>query len=185
MGSSQLAPSHGHSLAALQVTPKATLCKQEISGSHLDSSKISLGLDGGASRLDIPPHLPSPSASSLCKSQRETPPKCNGGTMGQQQIIGKNPCKALCSTQPWPGLGQHLTHLLSLLQGQVGGSQGLDRADDFPQLQVTEVAPDVAIELLGFFPPHLREVLLLQRRLDLRGERGHGDSGHVSAQVMV
>lgn len=32
MGSSQLAPGHGHSLAGLHVTPKAALCNQEISG---------------------------------------------------------------------------------------------------------------------------------------------------------
>lgn len=107
-GSSQLDPSHGHSLAGLQVTPKAALCKQEMSGSHWDSSEMRLGLDNGASRhprpLGTAPQLPPPSPSSLCGGQG-VPPKCNGGATGQQQSLearGKNPFKGFRSTPATP-----------------------------------------------------------------------------------
>lgn len=50
----------GLSLAGLQVTSKAVLCKQEISISHWDPSKMRLGLDNGASR-----HPASPGDSTL------------------------------------------------------------------------------------------------------------------------
>lgn len=92
-GSSQLAPSHGHSLAGLQVTPKAALCKQEISGSHSDSSEMRLGPDDGASRLHIPPHLPSLSPSFLFKSQRDTPKtqRRHNGSATVSGLLGKIP----------------------------------------------------------------------------------------------
>lgn len=120
-GSSQLDPSHGHSLAGLQVTPKAALCKQEMSGSHWDSSEMRLGLDNGASRhprpLGTAPQLPPPPLSSLCGGQG-VPPKCNGGATGQRQSLEawrKILLRDFAALQQRPGLRQHLAYLLSLL----------------------------------------------------------------------
>lgn len=94
---------------------------------------------------------------------------------GQQKGLnaqGKMAFRGFSSMQASPGIRQHIAYLLPLVQGQVGGPQGLDGSDDFLQLWVTEIAPDVAIELFGFLPPQFCEVLFLQRRLDLHGEKG-------------
>ena len=194
-GSSQLAPGHGHSLAGLQVTPKAALCKQEISSSHWHSSEMRLGLDNGASRHPTSPRDNTPSSPSVTVFPVQRPGRPSKmqwrgkGPATESGGLGKIPLRSFAALQQCPGLRRHLTYPLSLLQGQVGGSQGLDGADDFLQLWVMEVVPDAAVKLLGFLPPQLREVLLLQRCLDLHGKRGRGDSGpalgHATTQATV